>query len=183
MFLPITDTSTVSFNTGQEGSGRTMRCVTKYSLEKSILEGIHSRLQICARKSGAPDSVGAPFFLAQSITIKLKYIMRSILILVIYIAVSASIVLAHGGGLDSNGGHYNRKTGEYHYHRSPSPGRSVSPPTSRSTSRPSQLMQSQPSQGQKGSGIADEIRKLHDLYKQGVISKEDFEQGKRKLLR
>lgn len=24
---------------------------------------------------------------------------------------------AHPGGLDSKGGHYNRKTGEYHYHR------------------------------------------------------------------
>lgn len=23
----------------------------------------------------------------------------------------------HSGGLDANGGHYNRKTGEYHYHR------------------------------------------------------------------
>ena len=30
-----------------------------------------------------------------------------------------SIVLmahAHSGGTDANGGHYNRKTGEYHYH-------------------------------------------------------------------
>lgn len=26
---------------------------------------------------------------------------------------------AHGGGLDSNGGHTNRKTGEYHCHREP----------------------------------------------------------------
>lgn len=25
-------------------------------------------------------------------------------------------VIAHSGGTDSNGGHYNRKTGEYHYH-------------------------------------------------------------------
>lgn len=24
---------------------------------------------------------------------------------------------AHSGGLDAKGGHYNRKTGEYHYHR------------------------------------------------------------------
>lgn len=29
-----------------------------------------------------------------------------------------SIVFAHGGRTDSNGGHYNRKTGEYHYHGS-----------------------------------------------------------------
>lgn len=26
---------------------------------------------------------------------------------------------AHGGGLDRNGGHYNRKTGVYHCHREP----------------------------------------------------------------
>lgn len=34
-------------------------------------------------------------------------------------------ILAHPGGLDSQGGHYNRKTGEYHYHRTTS----ESPPT------------------------------------------------------
>lgn len=28
-------------------------------------------------------------------------------------------VLEHGGGLDQCGGHYNRKTGQYHYHRTP----------------------------------------------------------------
>ncbi|WP_139923199.1 YHYH domain-containing protein [Hymenobacter sp. DG01] len=26
-------------------------------------------------------------------------------------------VMAHSGGLDSDGGHHNRKTGGYHYHR------------------------------------------------------------------
>ena len=26
---------------------------------------------------------------------------------------------ANPGGLDANGGHYDRKTGEYHYHRKP----------------------------------------------------------------
>lgn len=34
-------------------------------------------------------------------------------------AVALSIFLtayAHSGGTDANGGHYNRKTGEYHYH-------------------------------------------------------------------
>lgn len=28
-------------------------------------------------------------------------------------------VISHSGGLDSCGGHYNRKTGGYHYHRGP----------------------------------------------------------------
>ncbi|MBT5791666.1 MAG: YHYH domain-containing protein [Gammaproteobacteria bacterium] len=31
----------------------------------------------------------------------------------------AATASAHGGGLDSNGGHNNRKTGEYHCHREP----------------------------------------------------------------
>lgn len=42
-------------------------------------------------------------------------------------------IAAHPGGLDKNGGHRNRKTGEYHYHRQPSssrtsPGASVAAP-------------------------------------------------------
>ncbi len=28
-------------------------------------------------------------------------------------------VTGHSGGLDKCGGHYNRKTGSYHYHRTP----------------------------------------------------------------
>lgn len=31
---------------------------------------------------------------------------------------SSLAVFAHPGGTDANGGHYNRKTGEYHYHNS-----------------------------------------------------------------
>lgn len=31
-------------------------------------------------------------------------------------AVLSSITVLHGGRTDSNGGHYNRSTGEYHYH-------------------------------------------------------------------
>ena len=44
-------------------------------------------------------------------------------ILVFFFALSAAVFFsygacgAHSGGLDSKGGHYNRKTGEYHYHR------------------------------------------------------------------
>ncbi len=32
-------------------------------------------------------------------------------------ALSCICAMAHPGGLDKNGGHYNRKTGEYHYHK------------------------------------------------------------------
>ena len=37
-----------------------------------------------------------------------------------HILIIAVLATGHGGGLDSNGGHYNRRTGEYHTHRSPS---------------------------------------------------------------
>lgn len=30
-----------------------------------------------------------------------------------------TLLFSHGRGLDSNGGHTNRKTGTYHYHRKP----------------------------------------------------------------
>ena len=33
---------------------------------------------------------------------------------------AASWAWAHGGGLDQNGGHFDRKTGLYHFHRGPS---------------------------------------------------------------
>lgn len=39
-----------------------------------------------------------------------------IFITVIVCSFFTSYVYAHPGRLDSNGGHYNRKTGEYHYH-------------------------------------------------------------------
>lgn len=42
---------------------------------------------------------------------------KIILSLLMSLTVGASQVAAHGGRLDSNGGHYNRKTGKYHTHR------------------------------------------------------------------
>jgi hypothetical protein len=33
-----------------------------------------------------------------------------------------AVALAHSGGLDSNGGHWDHKTGTYHYHRGPKAG-------------------------------------------------------------
>ena len=44
----------------------------------------------------------------------------SMMLFVIVVTLVASIYQfagGHPGGLDTNGGHYNRKTGEYHYHR------------------------------------------------------------------
>lgn len=43
---------------------------------------------------------------------------------------------AHSGGLDRNGGHYNRKTGEYHCHRCPPPPTPVAKPQTEPPKRP-----------------------------------------------
>ena len=48
-----------------------------------------------------------------------------LLILSILFAMSSLTADAHPGRLDANGGHWNHKTGEYHYHRSN--GRKISP--------------------------------------------------------
>ena len=38
----------------------------------------------------------------------------------IFMVLGPSAAGAHSGGTDASGGHYNRKTGEYHYHHKPS---------------------------------------------------------------
>jgi len=57
-----------------------------------------------------------------------------------------TILFAHGGGLNAEGCHNNRKTGDYHCHRAPS--------TQNQTSQPSQgteaFTRSQPSQHGQG---------------------------------
>lgn len=39
--------------------------------------------------------------------------------LILFIILVPHLAVAHGGGLDNNGGHKNHKTGEYHCHRDP----------------------------------------------------------------
>ena len=47
---------------------------------------------------------------------------KSVQIFVAAAALTFSLpAFGHGGGLDSNGGHYDRKTGVYHFHRSVGP--------------------------------------------------------------
>ena len=41
------------------------------------------------------------------------------LISLFLLSIFAETTSAHGGGLDASGGHFNRKTGEYHCHREP----------------------------------------------------------------
>lgn len=40
-----------------------------------------------------------------------------VIALFLFCSLSSIELNAHGGGLDSSGGHHNRKTGGYHYHR------------------------------------------------------------------
>ena len=61
------------------------------------------------------------------------------LILLVITSLLASIMISvhgHGGGLDSKGGHYNRKTGEYHYHRKAAP---VPSPAPKAPARPKEV--------------------------------------------
>ena len=55
------------------------------------------------------------------------------------IAIAVSLILysafAHSGGTDSRGGHYNRKTGVYHYHGG-GPARPATPPKKESPKIP-----------------------------------------------
>ena len=37
----------------------------------------------------------------------------------VILLLASNLAFAHGGGLDRNGGHFNRKAGEYHCHREP----------------------------------------------------------------
>ncbi len=56
-------------------------------------------------------------------------------------ALSGSTALGHGGGLDANGCHTNRKTGEYHCHGQPrsSPRSEQAPPANRREATPQAL--------------------------------------------
>ena len=51
-----------------------------------------------------------------------------------FLSVAGTMILySHSGGLDSSGGHWDRKSGTYHYHRAPS----YTPPTTTTTIPPS----------------------------------------------
>lgn len=60
----------------------------------------------------------------------MRNLYRHLLLIVVSVLVP-SICLSHSGRTDANGGHYNRKSGEYHYHNG---GRAASPSTSASES-------------------------------------------------
>jgi hypothetical protein len=45
-----------------------------------------------------------------------KFMTRRHILAIILTFIICSYTFGHSGGTDKNGGHYNRKTGEYHYH-------------------------------------------------------------------
>jgi len=64
---------------------------------------------------------------------------------------------AHGGGLDSNGGHHNRKTGEYHYHRGNHSKSQVTP-----AAKPKVEKKSPESTAEKDQRIGDYFRQANE---------------------
>ncbi|MCD1653106.1 YHYH domain-containing protein [Treponema zuelzerae] len=42
--------------------------------------------------------------------------MKKSLMVLLFLSVCATLTFGHSGRTDANGGHYNRKTGTYHYH-------------------------------------------------------------------
>ena len=101
-------------------------------------------------------------------------------------ALLATLVQAHGGGLDSNGGHNDRKSGGYHFHRGPLAGQRFSSksaallalqahqqptPAKRSTPAPSYLTAS-PARPPTDAERLDALVRL--LVRKGFITEEEL---------
>jgi len=105
-------------------------------------------------------------------------------VMALVLAAVPTMVLAHGGGLDSYGCHHNRKAGGYHCHRGPLAGRSFS----------SQAEMLQVRQGTKaapptprasGSGkrsAEERLRELNALRDKGLLQPHEYEAKRREIL-
>lgn len=71
------------------------------------------------------------------------------------LALVAATLFAHSGGLDSRGGHRNRRTGEYHYHRGPAAGSG-----STTRARDTQGLMSAPSSGLGQASLSSSLRRF-----------------------
>ena len=80
------------------------------------------------------------------------------------IAVAVSLILysafSHSGRTDSSGGHYNRKTGGYHYHGTPKSSTSTYSRTTPSTGTQSSTAQSGAVQSSEITELASEMKRL-----------------------
>lgn len=103
------------------------------------------------------------------------------------IALSAGLLLlaasavahAHGGGLNAEGCHTNRKTGEYHCHRGAPAG---APPRSQQLLSPSTKGQ-YGTVRQSGRSAADRLRDLQQLRDQGLLSPAEFDRKREEILK
>ncbi len=78
----------------------------------------------------------------------------------------SALLGAHGGGLDSQGGHHDRKNGGYHFHRGPLKGRSFSSKT-------------EAARALRGAGTAEDTRK-ESAAKSPKSTSENFECGSKR---
>ena len=80
------------------------------------------------------------------------------------IAATVSLILysafSHSGRTDSSGGHYNRKTGTYHYHGTPKSSTSTYSRTTPSSGAQNSTVQSSSVQSSEIAELANEMRRL-----------------------
>ncbi|MEM7247575.1 MAG: YHYH domain-containing protein [Acidobacteriota bacterium] len=69
---------------------------------------------------------------------------RTLLLTLSLVLLSPTLASSHGGGLDSDGGHWNHRTGEYHYHRRRAPRPAPRPKATRPEPRPTPATQPAP---------------------------------------
>jgi hypothetical protein len=89
----------------------------------------------------------------------------------------ATLALAHSGGLDANGGHNDRKSGGYHFHRGPLAGQSFSSKSEAQKALERSAVATQAtseSRGQKASAEErlDALTRL--LVRKGIITEEEI---------
>lgn len=98
--------------------------------------------------------------------------LRSILSLSVIVSLLIPfLAFAHSGRTDANGGHYNRKTGEYHYHGG-GPARAADPAKSLDSQSGSRSAPSGTSSGSKvqeqGNGKTDQVETTVYVTKTGA---------------
>lgn len=104
----------------------------------------------------------------------------------IVVLTTTALVFAHGGGLDSQGGHHNRKLGGYHFHRGPLTGQTFSSKSSaasalqahrRDLSNKDENRRSQTNEPNKMKPLTVDdklVVLVHLLEKKHVLEKDEF---------
>lgn len=107
---------------------------------------------------------------------------RVALVLSIALLVPA-VAAAHGGGLNAEGCHYNRKTGDYHCHRDSgaAPPSTAKPPAQPLVPQVPQTRRDTSGTGSKGSA-AERLQELKRLRDQGLITPQQYERKQTEIL-